>query len=182
VSSFASPRLLRLGVTARLFNCSPLFASISDDTTNWANWHIFWLIAQLYSTNVNHSRLTIRYEMLLKDHSGGSRAAAAVADGCREVVAMSSSGGCSLSACISATTIPVDTWPPISSGSAWPLGYLRAETPREKDPQTLMRRDCPRWQGFPLGESEQGQTRAQLTQSTPTRALLRPQHSVPQIY
>jgi len=57
--------------------------------------------------------------------SGGSRAAAAVADGCREVVALSlpEPGGCSLSACISATTIPVaelvvDTWPPISSGSA----------------------------------------------------------------
>ena len=86
--------------------------------------------------------------------SGGSRAAAAVADGCREVVVPS--GDCSRSACISATTIPVaelvDTWPPIS---------------REKDPQTLMRRDCPRWEGFPLVESEQGQTRAQLTQSTP---------------
>ena len=50
--------------------------------------------------------------------SGGSRAAAAVADGCREVAY----GDCSRSACISATTIPVaelvDTWPPISSGSA----------------------------------------------------------------
>ena len=54
--------------------------------------------------------------------SGGSRAAAAVADGCREVEVLSSSGDCSRSACISATTIPVaelvDTWPPISSGSA----------------------------------------------------------------
>ena len=56
--------------------------------------------------------------------SGGSRAAAAVADGCREVAVLPSSepGDCSLSACISATTIPVaelvDTWPPISSGSA----------------------------------------------------------------
>jgi len=39
--------------------------------------------------------------------SGGSRAAAAVADGCREVVVLSSSGDCSRSACISATTIPV---------------------------------------------------------------------------
>ena len=52
--------------------------------------------------------------------SGGSRAAAAVADGCREVDVVSSSvpGDWSLSTCISATTIPVDTWPPISSGSA----------------------------------------------------------------
>jgi len=45
-----------------------------------------------------------------------------------------------------------------------------------------MRRDCPRWEGFPLGESEWGQTRAQPTQSTPTQALQRSQHSVPQIY
>ena len=55
--------------------------------------------------------------------SGGSRAAAAVADGCREVEELSSpAGDWSRSACISATTIPVaelvDTWPPISSGSA----------------------------------------------------------------
>jgi len=55
--------------------------------------------------------------------SGGSRAAAAaVADGCREVavVVLSSPvpGDWSRSAGISATTIPVDTWPPISSGSA----------------------------------------------------------------
>ena len=57
--------------------------------------------------------------------SGGSRAAAAVADGCREVVVVLSSpepgGDWSRSACTSATTIPVaelvDTWPPISSGS-----------------------------------------------------------------
>ena len=51
--------------------------------------------------------------------SGGSRAAAAVADGYREV---ESPDDWSRSACISATTIPVaelvDTWPPISSGSA----------------------------------------------------------------
>ena len=39
----------------------------------------------------------------------------------------------------------------------------------------IIRRDCPRWECFPLGESEQGQTRAQLTQSTPTQAL-RTQH------
>ena len=50
--------------------------------------------------------------------SGGSRTAAAVADGCREVVC----DDCSSSACISARTIPVaelvNIWPPISSGSA----------------------------------------------------------------
>jgi len=53
--------------------------------------------------------------------SGGSRAAAAVADGCREVDELPSDD-CSRSTCISATTIPVaelvDIWPPISSGSA----------------------------------------------------------------
>ena len=69
--------------------------------------------------------------------SGGSRAAAAVADGCREVH-VSAADGCSSSACTSATTIPVarlvDIWPPISSGFAWPLGYLRAETPTWEGP------------------------------------------------
>jgi len=52
--------------------------------------------------------------------SGGSRAAAAVADGYREVEVSPAPepGDCSLSTFISATTIPVDTWPPISSGSA----------------------------------------------------------------
>jgi len=47
--------------------------------------------------------------------------------------------------------------------------YLRAKTPREKDPQTLTPRDCLSTDGFPLGESEWGQTRAQLALSTPTR-------------
>jgi len=55
-----------------------------------------------------------------------------------------------------------------------------------------MHRDCPRWDGWEavvsiqvilgLGESEWGQTRAQLTRSTPTQALQRSQQSVPQIY
>jgi len=34
------------------------------------------------------------------------------------------------------------------------MGYHRAETPLEKDPQTLTHRDCPRREDFPLGESE----------------------------
>ena len=89
----------------------------------------------------------------------------------------------------SALAIPIakldDICPPpyalLSGGPARPLGYPRAETPHEKDPQTLTCRDCPRREGLPLGESEWGQTRAQLTRSTPTQVPLRPQHSVPQI-
>ena len=124
---------------------------------------------QMCYKNVSNSNIS-------EGPSGGSCAAAAVADGCRKVVW----DDCSSSACISATTIPVaelvDIWPPISSGSACPLGYLRAETPREKDPQTLIHRDCPRWEGFPLEESEQGQTQAQLTQSTPCKDVTTPIH------
>jgi len=57
------------------------------------------------------------------------------------------------SVCIdSAATIPVarlvDIWLPLcmllSGESARPIGYPRAETPLEKDPQTLTYRDCPR--------------------------------------
>jgi len=98
-----------------------------------------------YSNNYNityklkHLRLQL-IRNKIEGPSGGSRAAAAVADGCREVAVVSSSvpGGWSRSACIPAMTIPVaelvDTWPPISSGSAWPLGYLRAETPTWEGP------------------------------------------------
>jgi len=116
--------------------------------------------------------------------SGGSRAAAAVTGGCREEVDDDSN-----LLDDSALAIPIakldDICPPpyalLSGGPARPLGYPRAETPHEKDPQTLTCRDCPRREGLPLGESEWGQTRAQLTRSTPTQVPLRPQHSVPQI-
>ena len=63
-----------------------------------------------------------RSQYTCEGSSGGSRAAAAVADGCREVDVSGGCDDCSSSACISATTIPVarlvDIWPPISSGSA----------------------------------------------------------------
>jgi len=53
--------------------------------------------------------------------------------------------------------------------------------PLEKNPQTLLHRACPTKEGFPLGRVS-GQTRTQLTQSTPTQILLRPQLTVLQIY
>ena len=150
----------------------------------------------MWAYNINHLQFCIVTAVLHADKtiegpSGGSRAAA-VADGCREVVQLSSSAtcDCSPSACISATTIPVarlvDIWPPVyillSGGSARPLGYPRAETPTWEGPTDPIYRDCLCMEGLPLGEREWGQTRAQPAQPTPTRILLRPQLAVPQTY
>jgi len=82
----------------------------------------FGYIKKIISTK-NHRKWS-SFGIVSEGPSGGSRAAAVVADGCREVEEPSSPGpgGWSRSACTSATTIPVaelvDTWPPISSGSA----------------------------------------------------------------
>ena len=105
--------------------------------------------------------------------SAAAVSAAAMVDGCRE----EDVADCSSSACTSAATIPVaklvDIWPPIcicmlSGGQLDRWGTPGRRSPLEKDPQTLIHRDCPRRDGFLLRETEWGQTRAQPTQSTPT--------------
>jgi len=86
--------------------------------------------------------------------SGGSRAVAAAtvaaAGGCREEVEVDDGGDCA--SCCGDAAIPVarlsDIWPPLcmllSGGPARPLGYLRAETPLEENPQALPHRARPR--------------------------------------
>jgi len=85
--------------------------------------------------------------------SGGSRAVAAAtvaaAGGCREEVEVDDGGDCA--SCCGDAAISVarlsDIWPPLcmllSGGPARPLGYLRAETPLEENPQALPHRARP---------------------------------------
>ena len=66
-------------------------------------------------------------------------------------------------------------------GPARPLGYLRV-TPLEENVQALVFRVRPPKEAFPLEKGNRERTRAQPALSPWTRVLLRPQHSIVQVW
>jgi len=110
--------------------------------------------------------------------SGGSRAAAVAAGGCREEV--EGDGASCVDAARPVTRLS-DSWPPLcmllSGGPARPLGYLRAEIPTRGEPGPSTP-GPPREVGLPAGWADTGSASSVDIDSD----YLRPQPLALQIY